>query len=382
MRTPNMAISVVSLTTKGVITITGDSTYRLERKGANEEDWLVWTETGFAIPDSGNPAIPVPAGDLLDNHEILDGIYSYKCVEFDIENPTKFQYEYSNWVRYGTTGPIGWSFGNYSPAEGTWGELCTPDDLRLSWIFGTDFRANNGQTFSDAQIRYFVDMAIAEIERLLNITIKKVRLRHDPESRGLVKGKDYDEAEALYEFKYMKIQKYGKIVTRKRPIIKLHKLNLLSRYGFVPQQDLLDTTIVDNTKGVLKLLKRPIKPSETSLGVQTAINMYGSELLNPFMFYQVDYDAGWETAADVPLDIRMAVSKTAAISLLNAIGDGLMAGFSSSSLSMDGMSESFSSTQSATSAYFGARIQQYHKELDPFIESCRLKYGYLSIGSI
>jgi len=59
-----------------------------------------------------------------------------------------------------------------------------------------------------------------------------------------------------------------------------------------------------------------------------------------------------------------------------------MAGFSSSSLSMDGMSESFSSTQSATSAYFGARIQQYHKELDPFIEDTRRKFGHIALGSI
>jgi hypothetical protein len=223
-------------------------------------------------------------------------------------------------------------------------------------------------------------MAVAEMERILNITIKKVRVRGEPENRGMVKGQDYDVEESLYEFKYMKIQKYGTIVTRKHPIIKLHGLNLLN--WFVPNQDLLSTTVVDKTKGVLKMLKRPIKPNETSFGIQTALNPYGREQLNPFMFYRVDYDAGFETAADVPLDLRSAIGKSAAIALLNSIGDGLMAGFSSSSLSMDGMSESFSSTQSATSAYFGARIHQYHKELDSFIEDNKRKYGFMSIGSI
>ncbi|MDR0475050.1 MAG: hypothetical protein LBH43_15425 [Treponema sp.] len=375
-----MTITVVSLKTKGVITIKGDSTYRLERKGANEENWLVWTANGFTVPDNSNPAIAVSAGDFLDNHEILDGIFSYKCVEFDDPNPKPTDYEFSNWVRYGATGPMGWSFGNYQPPPGQWGEICTPDDLRESWIWGTEFRATNGKTFSDAQIRYFVDLAVAEMERVLNITIKKVRVRGEPESRGMVKGQDYDVDESLYEFKYMKIQKYGTIVTRKHPIIKLHGLNLLN--WFVPNQDLLSTTIVDRTKGVLKMLKRPIKPNETSFGIQTALNPYGREQLNPFMFYRVDYDAGFETAADVPLDLRSAISKSAAIALLNSIGDGLMAGFSSSSLSMDGMSESFSSTQSATSAYFGARIQQYHKELESFIEEVKRKYGHIAIGSI
>jgi hypothetical protein len=56
---------------------------------------------------------------------------------------------------------------------GQFGEVRTPDDMRETWIWGTGFRAANGKTFSGAQIRYFVDMAAAEIERRLNIAIKK-----------------------------------------------------------------------------------------------------------------------------------------------------------------------------------------------------------------
>jgi len=377
-----MTISVVSLTTKGVITISGDSAYyRLERKGANEENWLTWTEKGFAIPDNDNPAIPVSVGDILDNHEVLDGIYSYKCVDFNNNDPKPTDYEYSNWVRYGITGAIGWSFGNYQPPPGQWGEVCTPDDLRETWIWGNDFRATNGKTFSDAQIRYYVDMAVAEMERLLNITIKKVRIKCNAEKRGFEKGRDYDIEEGLTDYQYARIAKYGKIFTKRRPIIKLHHLALKNR-AVLPTIDLTETTEVDKTKGLLKLLRRQFKPSETSMGIQTALNSYGSSQYDPYMFYEIDYDAGFESAADVPLDLRSAISKSAAIALLNAIGDGLMAGFSSSSLSMDGMSESFSSTQSATSAYFGARIQQYHKELDPFIEDTRRKFGHIALGSI
>jgi hypothetical protein len=373
-------IQAVSLKTKGIITIEGGSNYRLERKGANEENWMVWTATGFTIPYAGNPAIPVQSGDIIDNQEILEGIYSYKCVEFDKENPKKTDYEYSNWVRYGNVGPFGWSFGNYQPPPGQWGEICTPDDLRYTWVWGNDFKATNGELFSDNQIRYFVDMAVAEMERQLSITIKKVRVRSRAEERGLIKGKDYDVEESLYEFKYSKIARYGKIVTRRRPIIRLINLNILSRFNAV--RSLLERVIIEKTKGVLKLLERPLRPTETVRGIQTAINMYGTETINMYLFYEIDYDAGFETAADVPLDLRSAISKSAAIGLLNSVGDGLMAGFSSSSLSIDGMSESFSSTQSATSAYFGARIKQYEGELKEFIESTRRKYGYIAIGSL
>ena len=59
-----------------------------------------------------------------------------------------------------------------------------------------------------------------------------------------------------------------------------------------------------------------------------------------------------------------------------------MSGFSSSSLSMDGLSESFSSTQSATSAYFGARIKEYKDDIDKYIKENKHKFGSMNIGSL
>jgi hypothetical protein len=70
------------------------------------------------------------------------------------------------------------------------------------------------------------------------------------------------------------------------------------------------------------------------------------------------------------------------VSLLNNIGRGLMSGFSSSSLSMDGVSESFSSTQSATSSYYGADILSYRKEIDDYIAANKMKFGHITLGSL
>ena len=99
--------------------------------------------------------------------------------------------------------------------------------------------------------------------------------------------------------------------------------------------------------------------------------------LNP-----IDYDAGFETSDDVPEDLREIVAKQASVHLLNIIGDGLMSGFSSSSLSMDGLSESFSSTQSATSAYFGARIKEYKDDIDLYIQQNHNKFGHIALGCL
>ena len=129
-------------------------------------------------------------------------------------------------------------------------------------------------------------------------------------------------------------------------------------------------------------MERPLRPSETSSGIQTAVGMYGNQTLQSQFFYSIDYDAGFETSDDIPKDLREIIAKQAAVSLLNIIGDGLMSGFSSSSLSMDGLSESFSSTQSATSAYFGARIKEYKDDISNYIKQNKYKFANMPIGSL
>jgi len=92
--------------------------------------------------------------------------------------------------------------------------------------------------------------------------------------------------------------------------------------------------------------------------------------------------AGYENSSRIPDDLREVIGKVAACKLLNIIGDGLIAGFSSSSLSIDGLSESFSSTQSATNAFFGARIQVYLKDIENYLKENRNKFGVQVMGSI
>ena len=169
------------------------------------------------------------------------------------------------------------------------------------------------------------------------------------------------------------------INTKLRPIINVERVALVGRLGM--NYDLQDY-VVDYEKGAIKLLKRPIKPSFTSRALAQSIGPYGSESYTAYMFYEIDYEAGYESALDVPADLREVVGKHAAVSMLNVIGDGLMSGFSSSSLSMDGMSESFSSTQSATSAYFGARIKEYKDDIAAYIKNNKRKFNNLPMGSI
>lgn len=374
-------ITASSINNKIVVSIADNthSSYRLERHSYNDNTYLVWTADGFCVPDDENPAIGV-SGDILDTNAEANTLYAYRYVDFEAENPTDEDYIYSNWVRNGGDEAIGYTFGNYKVPQGQWGNAVTPDDLRFTYLWGTDFKATNGQSYTDEQIQYFIDTSVAEIERRLDITIKKKKIRYNAKERNLEKGKDYDVDEAVYDFKFSRISRYGLIKTRQKPIIKLHKLELLSRWQGV--RDITQKTIVDKAKGLLKLMERPLRPSDRSSMIQTAVGIYGNQTLQSQLFYAIDYDAGYETSDDIPLDLRQIIAKMAAVSLLNIIGDGLMSGFSSSSLSMDGLSESFSSTQSATSAYFGARIKVYQDEIEDYIKVNKNRFGHMILGAL
>jgi hypothetical protein len=347
--------------------------YRLERRMGNDGEWLVLTADGF-VEDTGS-VTPSPVSENYLDTSVQAGLYQYRAQALEI--PTSL-YDHSAWVRCGETGPVGYTFENYEIPEGTWGEIQTADDLRYTWLWGVDFRASNGQPYTDEQIRFFIKSAVALIERELKITIKKTRIICEPDRRGLRQGADYDTEESYYTYKRERVQRNGMIKTRQRPVRSVSRLDLLSRNEKVTS--LLNAYTLDKDKGLIKFFNRPPKISDSLRAVETAIYPYGAEVRDNNFFYAIDYVAGYENSDQVPADLRDVIGKVAAVSLLNNIGRGLMSGFSSSSLSLDSVSESFSSTQSATSAYYGADIKQYESEIKDYIAANKMKFGHITMG--
>lgn len=379
-----MSISAESTSTRIILNIADNNEpFFLQRADYKNRKWLTYADGGFfdIEADESIKPLAIGAGDFVDSFGLYDALFEYRYIpESDGIDADGDKWTYSTWVKFGTPDCVGYTFGNYHPAGDEWGLIVTPDDCRYTYLWGTDFKATNGTYFTDEQIKFFIVEATRYLERELNISIIKTKIKSQAEDRNLVKGTDYDEEESLYDFSYRKIQRYGMIQTRHRPVINVEKCTLINRGG--SDIDLLKDSVIDRKKGVIKFLKRPFMPGETAKGISTAVSRFGSETFQPHLFYAIDYTAGYKTSDDVPEDLRQIIAKVAAISLLNVIGDGLMSGFSSSSLSMDGISESFSSTQSATSAYFGARIAVYQKEVKEYIEDNRYRFGFLPIGAL
>ena len=60
----------------------------------------------------------------------------------------------------------------------------------------------------------------------------------------------------------------------------------------------------------------------------------------------------------------------------------MLAGIANASISMDGMSRSFTTTQSASNAYYGTRIKSYLEQLEVLLPRIRAQYAPLPIGTI
>lgn len=378
-----MAIKADINNTDIILTLTDQSAivgflgYELERSREGSP-WQAWTGTAWV--EGG--VVLLSDRNRFTDYEVSAGIYQYRArARFGVDPDFTFsEYEESEFLRIATAGLLektGWTFGNYAPPVGEFGDVLTSDDLRYTYLWGVPFTSSKGEEFTDEQVRYQVDAAVRELELALSLTIKKRRIGcHQDE----VNPEDYDEMEDAYAYHRHHWNVGGRINLRRRPVLSVDSFAL---YTITGQKilDLMDWVRLDHGKGVLHFY--PKSGPQGTMRVSPSFLSY--RYLAPVDYpqgYRVSYTVGFEDASKVYPEFRDIVGKIAACKLLNIIGDGLIAGFSSASVSLDGISESFSTTQSATNAMYGARIGVYLKDIESFIKDNRLKYRSLNLGSI
>jgi len=99
-------------------------------------------------------------------------------------------------------------------------------------------------------------------------------------------------------------------------------------------------------------------------------------------YWYVQYETGF-TYGKVPFDLLNIIGMLAAIPLLAIAGDLILgAGIASQSLGIDGLSQSISSTSSATNAGYGARIIEYRKSIDSTAKKLLRYYKGVTFASM
>ncbi len=285
---------------------------------------------------------------------------------------------------------IGYTFRNYAVPEGSWGKIATADDIRFTYLWGIDLKAADviASEIADNQLEFCIDSALAAFENDFNIDIRKRVYKVDPAAtlrRGLLWTNtiDYTDEEAPYDFKITEWQNFGFIQLRHRPVLSVESAWLYDR---------LNNKVL-NISDWIRLYK---KAGQLQIFPKRAF-MTGGSGSNPNMFYagwpgmfdasypqgfKIEYTTGFYNSDFVPWDLREAIMELATMLFLSIAADGIMAGFSSSSLSLDGLSESFSSTQSPENTYFGARFHDMVKKLDDFRKHNKYKYCNIPMGFV
>lgn len=275
---------------------------------------------------------------------------------------------------------IGYTFQNYSAPPNEWGELLTPDDMRFTYMWGVDLVADNVDQieFTDEQIRSQVLLAIAEFEDFLNIDIMKKIYKTNPaqelvRSRYWRAGVDYTHEEDPYDFLPEEWRNNGFLHLRHAPVISIERAIL---YSQVKTQviDLLTNNWIRLSKvtGQVQMFpKSGMQYGPFAVGAYPWL-ILGTHYPEGFEF---DYTTGYPSSDFVPDSLREVIAKWSTVKLMGIAGDGLMAGFSSQSVSLDGLSESFSSTQSPENTFFGARTRFYMDEIKMWLKENRYKYG-------
>lgn len=289
---------------------------------------------------------------------------------------------------------VGWSFNNYKVPNGLFGDVLTPDDMRYTYLWGIDEIANDLEqsSWDDEQYRYYVESAVRDFEATLDIDIYRRVRKTDREVEDnkllqadfWMEGVDYTDIEPVYDFDPDSWKQFGFMQLRHRPVISVERVALRNPLN----QEVFDLTeshwvrIKDKEAGQLNLFPE--------FGLQYT---YSPFVAGPFIYQhiqnsrypqgmEVNYTSGYADASKVPDSMRDVIGKYAAIKSLASIGDGLIAGVANTTLTIDGITESFSSTQSATSSYFGARIHQYTQDIDAWLKRNRYRFGGFPIGFV
>lgn len=248
-------------------------------------------------------------------------------------------------------------------------------EMRNRWCFGLPLTQANGASMADEDIRDIILNNVADVEKRLGVYLKPTTIVCNPEERGLVQGVDFDVREHAMDYDVNSYINYGFLQLRRRPVQSIEGLKMVLPNGLVIVDFTLNPTMrqwikLDYDNGQVNLVPYAGDPTLFALlgGTNTAYPFVtGSINANvPSMFY-VDYTAGYGVNL-IPREISAIVAKLSACDILGIAGEALLAGVASMSTSIDGLSESYSTTASATNTTYGAHIYQYQKDIEEFFD--------------
>lgn len=256
--------------------------------------------------------------------------------------------DYSNTVvDYSTDEPSKWSAVNN-------------EDLINNYLFGIDLSDPQGNPLPASLFAHYIDSAVDYIQNLLDITISESEFK---ERHDYIRN-DY--------------QNWGFIQLDHNPVKEIKSLKMM--YGSRPSVEIpIDWVQLDKLSGQITLF--PASGSANSLIIGQTGMLFGFQSQWDYapMMWEVEYIAGIDgDDPSMPVELlKEAINKRASCGILNVWGDLIIgAGIANQSVSIDGVSQSIGTTQSAMFGGASARIEAYGKDLkEVLLPALRQKFG-------
>jgi hypothetical protein len=243
-------------------------------------------------------------------------------------------------------------------------DVLSVEDFQTNFLFGVDLTDDEGQPYPDSLYEFYIKSAVSYLEQNLDLPIRPTR---------------YTEG---HDFVYEEFRQNLALFLDHYPVLNVESVTLRLP-GSAPQ--LFDPSwyYIDKNFGQMNLIPGfgnvgiPLLGATAGYWPPFAAH-YRSNRFIPQVF-EVKYTAGFlgscQGGRGVPDNIRELVGKIAAMGPLNIAGDLVAgAGLSSTSLSIDGLSQGITTTNSSTNAGYGARLIMYRKEIKDQIDVIRNYY--------
>jgi hypothetical protein len=244
-----------------------------------------------------------------------------------------------------------------TPVDARYEYVCTIQELKDIYLYGLDDALSNdaGVPIPDYVYAHYIRSAIAKFEQKTSTRVTPTYFEEHH---------DYfqEDAETFYSF-----------WTDEFPVIQVQSIEL-TLPGATAQAFPEEWLRLEKLPGQIHMIPGPGPTPFTGLRNRLISGLRSNKFL-PQAFL-IKYFAGFGPG-ELPANIKNIIGLEASYGPLNIGGDLLGgAGIASQTISLDGLSTTFNTTSSSTSAGFGARIIQYTKELkDQYPEVTRYFKG-------
>lgn len=229
--------------------------------------------------------------------------------------------------------------------------LLTLKDLKEKYLFGIVIVDSDGNKISDKALQHYINSAISIFEHDLDIAIMP---------RTIVEDKDYN-ANDYWDWGYFQLNHY--------PVLSVDSMKVV----YLKPENNNDNAILEipdewirlqKDSGIIRLIPNNKFPATLQVGANGAFfpELFRQHSMVPDL-WEITYTHGFDTCG-VPPAINSAIGMLASLFALSIAGNLILgAGIAGSSISLDSLSQSIQTTQSAENSGYSATRKEYQTAL-------------------